>query len=414
MPPWDAQHVFEPTPLPQLTDPDRREDVAPEDTPVKNRQHPEYMAPGIREGAWMFNPWLLAGALYDSNVFASPSNPQSDIAAHLGAGLRARTLWERHGIDMQLSTDSLFYRRNPGLDQTDVTLAAAGHFDIDHSTQLLGGFKAAYLHEEVGSLTSPTDAVKPTPYSQISGDLTLRKEFGRLTTAMGASVNSYNFGSTVAQDGAPISQSARDGQIYKAHGRVSYAFSEQFALFTSVEGNWRNLQGTPGQPLGSDGYRALAGFDLEFTHLIKGEIAAGYMQQHYFASSIGDIAGPSYRAMLTWSPSRLVDVHFNAEQIVTEAADTLSTGILANAVQLGVDYEFRPNIVLSTAATYERDRFFGQPREDNVYGVDARIRYALNSITSLSLRYRYTFRDSNVPEASFQKHQVGINASAHF
>ena len=198
MPPWNAQHVFEPAPLPQLTDLDTRKDVAPEDTPVKNRQHPEYTPPGIRGGAWMFNPWVLAGTFYSSNVFASPSNPQSDIAANLGAGLRAHTLWERHGIDIQLSTDSLLYARHPGLDQTDVTLAGLGHYDIDHSTQLLGFFKAAYLHEEVGALTSPTGAVKPTPYSLISGDLTLRKEFGRVTTAVGASVDSYNFGSTVA------------------------------------------------------------------------------------------------------------------------------------------------------------------------------------------------------------------------
>jgi hypothetical protein len=414
MPPWNAQHIFEPAPLPQLTDPDTREDVAPEDTPVKNRQHPEYTPPGIRGGAWMFNPWVQAGAIYSSNVFASPSNPQSDIAAQLGAGLRAHTLWERHGIGIQLSTESLLYAGNPGLDQTDATLVGLGHFDIDHSTQLLGAFKVAYLHEEVGSLTSPTGAVKPTPYGLISGDLTLRKEFGRVTAAVGSSIDSYNFGSTVAQNGTTISQDALDGQIYKAHGRIDYAFSEKLGVFTSVEGNWRDLRGTPDQSLQSNGYRALAGVDLEFTRLIKGEIGAGYMQQHFFASSIGDIAGPSFRAMLTWSPSRLVDVHLNAEQIVTEAADTLTTGILADAVQLGVDYEFRPNIVLSTAATYEKDRFFGESRIDNVYNLDARIKYALNNITSLSLRYRFTRRDSNVPDANFDKHQVGINATARF
>ncbi|HKB91781.1 MAG TPA: hypothetical protein VKC60_14790, partial [Opitutaceae bacterium] len=36
MPPWNVQHVFEPTALPQLGDPTaREEEVAPEDTPVK-------------------------------------------------------------------------------------------------------------------------------------------------------------------------------------------------------------------------------------------------------------------------------------------------------------------------------------------------------------------------------------------
>ena len=243
---------------------------------------------------------------------------------------------------------------------------------------------------------------------------TLRKEFGRLTASAGTRVDSYRFGSTRAQDGSIIDQNARDGQIYTAHGRVDYTLSEKFAFFTSVEGNWRNLRGTPDQSLEFSGYRALTGIDVELTHLISGELAAGYMDQHFFASSIGNVTGPAYRAMLTWSPSRLVDVHFNAEQVVTELSDTSSTGVLANAVQAGVDYEFRPNVVLSTAATYEKDQFKGQVRDDNVYAVDAQVKYILNNVTSISLQYRFTRRDSSVSDNSFEKHQVGIYAAAHF
>lgn len=414
MPPWNAQQIFQPTALPQLTDPDTRDDVSPEDTPVKNRIQPDYLTRGIRAGDWMFNPALMAGTFYDSNVFSSNSNIHSDLAAQTGASLRAHSVWERHGIDLQLSTQSVLYRNNPGLNQTDVTFKGSGRFDIDHGTQLLSSFQTAYLHDGVGTLSSPTGAVQPTPYSLVSGDLTLRKEFGRLTASAGTRVDSYRFGSTRAQDGSIIDQNARDGQIYTAHGRVDYTLSEKFAFFTSVEGNWRNLRGTPDQSLESSGYRALTGIDVELTHLISGELAAGYMDQHFFASSIGNVTGPAYRAMLTWSPSRLVDVHFNAEQVVTESSDTSSTGVLANAVQAGVDYEFRPNVVLSTAATYEKDQFKGQVRDDNVYAVDAQVKYILNNVTSISLQYRFTRRDSSVSDNSFEKHQVGIYAAAHF
>ena len=414
MPPLTAQNVFMPSYLPDLTDPDSREVAAPEDTPIKTRFWPEYQPVGVRTGPWMFYPTVSAGALYDSNVFASSNNVQSDIIGRVGAGLRGNSLWERHGINMQLAAESDFYRSHSSLDQTNATFASSGHFDIDQSTQLLGTLRAAYLHEQPGSLNSPTGAVTPTPYSLVSGDLTLRKEFGRVTTAVGAGVDSYNFGSATAQNGSIVSQDAQDGQIYWAHGRFDYAFSEKLAAFTALEGNWRELRGTPTQSLSSNGYRALAGFDLEFTHLIKGEIAAGYSNQNFFASTIGDVEGPAYRAMLTWSPSRQVDVHFRAEQIVTQSAVTSPTGIRADAVQLGLDYEFRPNVVLLSAATYEKDHFQGQPREDNVYAVDAAIKYLMNNVTSIDLRYRYTRRDSDAPDNSYDKHQVGINASATF
>jgi hypothetical protein len=244
--------------------------------------------------------------------------------------------------------------------------------------------------------------------------VTLRREFGRITGSIGGRVDSYNYGSTVAQNGATIDQSSRSGQVYVAHGRVEYAFSEKSAVFTSAAINTRDLRGSPTQPLSSDGYRVLSGFALELTRLIHGEIAGGYMAQRFDAESIGTIQGPTYRARLTWSPSRVLDVRFNAEQIVTEASDTSSTGIFANALQLGFDYEFRPNVVLSTTGAYENDSFKGQDRQDNVYAVDAKLTYMMNNVTSLSFLYRYLKRDSNIPEFSYDKHQVGINAAARF
>lgn len=414
MPPWNAQRVFDPTVLPRLSDPDTRDPVAPEDIPVKKRIQPEYQARGLRSGSWMFNSALTAGALYDSNVFSSSDNKQSDVAARLGADLHAHTLWERHGIDLQLMSDSLFYRNFPGLNATDVNFKGMGHYDISHDLTLLASMQAAYLHNEVGSLTSPTGAVEPTPYGLLSGDVTLRRESGRVTTSAGVRVDSYDYGSTRAQNGSIINQDSRDGQVYTAHGRFDYAFSEKTAWFTAVEGNQRDLQGTPVQALGSSGYRALTGFDLSLTHLITAEIGGGYMAQKFDAASIGTFEGPTYRALINWSPSRKLDVHFNAEQLVTESSDTSVTGIRASAFQLGFDYELRPNVVWSNAVTYEKDQFKGQIRTDDVYAVDTRLKYLLNPFSSISVFHRYLLRDSNSPGAGFDKHQVGINASARF
>jgi hypothetical protein len=362
----------------------------------------------------MFSPALTAGAFYDSNVFSSNVNRESDIGTKLGAELRASSLWERHGIDVRAFTASTLYRDHSGLNQTDATLKGSGRFDIDSKTVLLGAFQAAYLHEGVGSLSSPAGAVEPTPYGLVGGDLTLRREFGRVTAGIGGKVDSYNYGSTVAQNGATIDQSGRSGQVYVAHGRVEYAFSEKSAVFVAGDVNERDLKGNPTQSLSSHGYRVLSGFALELTRLIHGELAGGYMEQRFDSDAIGTFQGPTYRARLTWSPSRVLDVHFNAEQVVTEASDTSSTGILANALQLGFDYEFRPNVVLSTSGAYEKESFKGQDRQDNVYALDARLKYSMNNVTSLSFLYRYLRRDSNIPEFSYDKHQVGINAAARF
>ncbi len=413
-PPWNALKPFEPTPLPLLSDPDTRDPVAPEDTPVKTRVHPEYQPVGIRYGPWIYYPTITAGVFYDSNVFSSSTNKQDDFATRFSAGLRAHSLWERHALDLSLKTESTLYRDHTSLNQTDVDFNANGRLDIDHSAQFLGHLQAAYLHDEVGSLTSPAGAIEPTPYGFFSSDLTLRKEFGRFTASAGARVDSYDYGSVRAANGSLINQDARDGQIYSVHERIDYAFSEKLAVFTSLENNRRDLRGTPVTSLDSTGYRALAGIDIELTHLIKGEFAGGYLRQNFVSPTIGDISGPAYRAMLTWSPTRQVDVHFNAEQIVTTTADTSVTGVLANSFQLGADYEIRPDLVLSPLFIYEKDDFKGQPRNDDVYGAELRLKRMFNNWASASIYYRYLQRDSNIPANSYEKHVIGVNASVQF
>ena len=248
----------------------------------------------------------------------------------------------------------------------------------------------------------------------MSGDVTLRKEFNRLTTSIGFRTDSYDFGSTRAQDGSVINQDARDGQIYALHGRIDYAISSTLGWFGGVEGNQRDIRGTPGHTLDSQGYRALSGVTVGLSNLITGEFGAGYVQQRFDDPSIGTIEGPSYRAMLTWRPTRLLDVHFNAEQLVTQTSDTSATGVLANAVQLGLDYELRRNVIVSLGGRLRERPFFGQLRKDNVITSDTRIKYLVNRFAAVSAYYRYTKRDSDVPVFSFDKHLVGMNVTAQF
>jgi hypothetical protein len=412
--PWNAQKIFEPSALPDRTDPETREEIPPEDMPVKKRQQPGYEPIGIRSGSWMFNPSLTAGTFYDSNVFASGTAPRSDIAAVIEPTLRAHSLWGRHGLDLKLNAQSTVYNQFSSLNQTNASLKGNGWIDITKDTMLLGSFQIAHLNEGVGTLTSPANAISPTPYNLMSGDVTLRKEFNRLTTSVGLRTDSYDYGSTLAQNGTVINQDARDGQIYSLHSRIDYAISSTLGWFGGVEGNQRDIRGTPGHTLDSQGYRALTGITVGLSNLVTGEFGAGYVQQRFDDPSIGTIDGPSYRARLTWRPTRLLDVHFNAEQIVTQTSDTSATGVLANAVQLGVDYELRRNVIVSLAGGYENDKFFGQFRKDNVITSDTRVKYLVNRFGAVSAYYRYTKRESDVPVFSFDKHLVGMNVTAQF
>ena len=413
-PPWNAHEVFEPIVFPDWWNRDDRDKREPEDRPVKTRQHPGYEAVGIRAGSWMYYPSMTLAGLYDSNVFLSNVNKRSDMALLVAPTLRAHTLWERHEVDLQLSGRSYFYRENPGLDQNNASLTGRGRFDIAHDRAILTRFEAAHLNIDVGTLTSPAGAVEPTPYNLLSGDVAYRQEFNRLTASVGGRVTSYDYGSTRSQNGAVINQDSRDGQIYTAYGRADYAVSPKFGYFGAIESNHRDLRGTSAQSLSSDGYRALGGVTIEFSRLVMGEIGAGYASQRFDFPQIGTVDGPTYRAMLVWSPRRTVDVWLKAEELVTQISETSVSSVRARAAQLGIDYELLRNVVVSASGMYENDKFVGQLRDDNVYTTRAEVKYLLNRFSSFSLRHNYTQRDSNIPTNSYDRHEVSVHVTARF
>lgn len=413
-PPWSSLDVFEPVPFADLLSRNPDDVAGPEDTPVKTREHPGYEQIGIRAGPWMILPSVTGGVSYDNNVFATGVNKQGDLAATIKSSLAVQSLWERHGIDIQGDVRSTHYRRFSQLDQTDASLRVRGRIDLWHDAAILTSLRVAKQHEGVGSLTSPTAAVAPTPYDLASGDITYWQRFNRLAASVGARTDYYNYGSTRSRDGTIINQDSRDGRVSVAHGRLDYALTPALGVFTALEVNQRDLRGTPTQSLASNGYRWLSGVNVRFGHLIWGEFGAGYASQRFHDPAIGTIAGPAFRGMLTWSPTRMLDLHFKAEQIVTEAADTVAGGIKANAFQLGADYELRRNLVLSVAGTYERDQFFGQPRSDEVRSIQTELKYVLNRYSTISLQHRYFRRDSNMPSASYDKHEVGVNVTARY
>jgi len=413
-PPWNSETVFEPVPYAQYWSHYPGEKIRPEDTPVLTRQWPGYEPPGIRYHSWMFYPSVSAGALFDSNVFATSSNHESDIAAVLHPSLRVTRESESNPVTFDAYVKSLQYSHFSSLDQTDASARVNGRIDLRHDSAILYNFQAAFLHEAIGSLSSPLGAVTPTPYAYVHENVTYWKQFGRLGMSVGFRNDNYDFGSARAQNGSTISQDSRDGSIYAGHARVDYAFSGNLGAFSAFEGNVRDLRGSPTAPLGSHGYRSLSGFNFNLTRLISGELGAGFTSQRFDDPLIGTVAGPAYRALLRWSPTRSVDVTFKAEEITTEAVETIASGVRAQALMLGVDYELRRNVVLSTVGGYENDKFVGQDRQDQVFSATTSLQYLLNRFSSVSLQYKYVNRASNVPTAVYDKHEIGLDVTAHF
>jgi hypothetical protein len=110
----------------------------------------------------------------------------------------------------------------------------------------------------------------------------------------------------------------------------------------------------------------------------------------------------------------MIDIRAAATQMVGQATDTDAASVRATAFQLGVDYELRRNVVIAVSGAYETDNFLNQIRTDRVFSTSTELKYLANRYGFISLRHIYSRRDSSLPSASYDKHQVGINVTAQF
>ena len=79
------------------------DDALPDDVlsriPVKDRPHPEFDPVGIQYNSIFFYPKLTTGLRFDSNVFASNTNPRSDAALIFSPELTIRSGPKVYGFD---------------------------------------------------------------------------------------------------------------------------------------------------------------------------------------------------------------------------------------------------------------------------------------------------------------------------
>ena len=67
-----------------------------------------------------FDPYVFAGAMYDSNLFRSSSNEESETIWHLGGGFKSDYKLSRQHLVLDLELDRSFYRDNDQLDNTRI------------------------------------------------------------------------------------------------------------------------------------------------------------------------------------------------------------------------------------------------------------------------------------------------------
>ena len=368
---------------------------------VRERPHPEYEAIGARVGGFMLFPRIEGDILYDTNVFATPSNTQGDTIFRVKPDVSLVSNWNRHFLQLQAGADIGNYSRFSSENTVDWNAAALGRLDFAARTKLTGQIR----HDRVTEARSSDNGgilgaalPKPVRYDDDNARLTLSKEFNRLKLTGDASWDQTRY----ANDG-PFQLNLRDRTQTMGMGRADYALSPATALFVEVSANNRDYRLHPAgikQP-DSNGYLALVGTNFELGHLARGEVGVGYESQNYHNSAFADVKGFGFRGKVEWFPSQLTTVTLDTSRSIEDSgilipfgAQRTAGGFLYSQGSVKVDHELLRNVIVTANGGISQSQFKTINRTDDRYTFGLSGTYLMNRHIGINAGYTYLHQNS--------------------
>lgn len=367
-----------------------------------DRPHPEYDAPGMALGSFRLHPMLDLGANYDDNVYRTPTDLASDVFFNIAPSFDLKSDWSEHMLDLTAGLVRDQYTKHTKESITNWDVAGSGRIDIFRGTELDGEGSYAALHEPRTSPDQPGNASAPTPFSDAHAGVTFTHDPGLLGISLGGTFDRFNFSDTPLDGGGVLDNRGRDEDQYSAFAKAIYNLTDQSSLFVRGTYNTHDYDLRVANPFDrtSHGYAADAGFDLFFTHLIRGEVYAGYESQSFIAP-FQDASGVDYGATLTWYVTELQTVHLTASR---KFDDTTIAGASVSddqSVDAGVTFEVLRPLILRADLSYLNSNFVGAARTDRIFGGSIGADYLMNQYMRAYATYNLSHRNSDAPGQDF-------------
>ena len=381
---------------------------------VMDRLRPEYDAKGIDVGGFVLKPALDVNVNYDDNVFRTEKPTASDVFVTLRGGFDLRSNWGRHEIDVSASIVREQYDNHQEANETDWNVGASGRLDLAQHTTVSAEASYSDLHEPRSSPDEPGGALNATEYSVLHADGALVHDPGIVALSEGGSFDRFVYAPTKLIGGGTFNNSDRNHDAYQGWFKAAYQPSPDYSVF--LRGSYGGQ--TYDQKLDRNGFdreqqsfHGDAGADVHLTHLLEGEVFAGYVNDRFHAP-LESVAGVDYGAALHWYATGLLTVHFTASRLFDDT--TLDGASISDdqALGLGADYELLRNLLVQTHVNFLDSRFVGITRNDTIWEADFGVKWLINRYMSADALYTWSHRASSAAGQGYNDNLA--TAGIHF
>ncbi|MBX3429783.1 MAG: outer membrane beta-barrel protein [Hyphomonadaceae bacterium] len=363
---------------------------------VRDRDRPEYDAPGRRLGAFNLNASLDLAITSTDNLFAAPDGAPSDVSDLIYAVSPTVALssdWSRHALAFDAGATFLSHEDFSNEDADTHYIRATGRFDIDQNTSIHGSARSSH---EVSPRTDPDSPFvgDPVEYDRMDTGIGITHRFARFTASLDASNSNYDY------DGV---QSFRDNDESALRGRIEAELSPRVGVLLSATVDERDYDNAP--QFDSDGQAYMVGLSLN-TDLMRGEISVGHFERDY-AGVAGTFDGVAVEGNVEWYVTQLTTVTLTARRDADDQIGAFSgEPYITEEYGLRVDHELLRNVILTGAARFGSRDYETIPRNDDYNEWELGADYMLNRNAAVRFRYEHdevdspAYRDYEVNQAT--------------
>lgn len=365
---------------------------------VTERPKPEYQALPVRAGAFVFDPTIAAGVEYNDNIYATNTAKTSDTIVHVQPSLTVTSDWSRNQISGFARVNGNYYVDHTSESTTDYAVGGSGRLDVQRDLGFAAG--ASYEHdtEPRTSEASTLLAKNPIRYDLVDAFVEGTKQFNRLRLTAKGEVTDYTYDNGATSGGATVYEKDRDHTQTTEAFKAEYAYLPDVSFLASMVVNQRDYHNQlPGEvSRSSNGYEATVGSNFDLTHLLRGEVFIGYLNQDYDNNSLyKNVSGFAARGKVEYFPTQLLTVTVSGSRTVQDSGIFNVGGYLNNVGGIQADYEILRNVILSGLVSYTQDDYQNYDRTDKISSEQVSLVYLMNRAISVNLSYAHMSQDSS-------------------
>ena len=388
-------------------------------TAVNDRRQPDFDPQAVRVGSFSVLPYAEAGVQYETNVFATEEDEEADTVITIGVGGVANSDWRRHGLTFFGNSSYNEYLDLADNSALSTTIGTRARLDVQRGFTISPNISYSDIAEDRGNFAGGQGLAEPVRSTRLQAGVNAAYATGRLRLSATASSGQADYDDVaLLETTRELDQDFRDNTTTSAQVRATFAVNPNFAVFTQGSTSQTKYDETVlvdsiERSRDREDVSVGAGADFELAALIRGDVGVGYFENDVEDEFYNDSDGLSVDASLTWLPTEITNVIFDARRGVVDFGLVDAASAVQTSYGARIVHELRRNVVLGAGVTITEEEYDDVDRTDEQTTLSANATYKLNPNIHFRGFARAVSRDASGPDAnlgrSFDNQIVGVS-----